>query len=60
MEDCDIFAKAINKIPRRIRIGFISGIITGIFTHFYMLTHKLPNWDNINNFTGYGQGSNIG
>lgn len=60
MEDHDIFEKVINKIPRRIRFGFISGIITGILTHFYMLTHKLPNWDDINNFTGYGQGSNIG
>lgn len=50
----------LGKIPRRIWLCFISGIMAGLLTHIYMLTHKLPNWDDINNFDTYGQGSEIG
>lgn len=45
---------------KRIRFCFISGIIAGLLTHFYMLTHKLPNWDDINNFASWGQGRDVG
>lgn len=60
MERYSILENTVGKFPKRVWIGFISGIITGLLTHFYMLTHKLPNWDDINNFGGYGQGANIG
>ena len=29
---------------------FAVAVILGFVTHFYMLSHKLPNWDDINNF----------
>ena len=48
------------KIPKRIQAGFLSGVAAGLLTHFYMFTHKLPNWDDINNFVGYGAGRNVG
>ena len=33
-----------------------TGVFTGIITHLYMLTNKLPNWDDLNNLYGYGAG----
>lgn len=60
MENYGIFDKVMSKIPKRIWFGFVSGITAGLLTHLYMLTHKLPNWDEVNNFSGYGQGVGIG
>lgn len=60
MENYGILSRIVRKIPKRMWIGFMSGIISGFLTHFYMFTNKLPNWDDIGNFDGYGQGSNIG
>ena len=40
------------KTPRTgtlIRV-YVSAVLLGLLTHFYMLSHKLPNWDDINNF----------
>lgn len=44
----------------RIQLCFISGIIAGLLTHFYMLTHKLPNWDDLHNFATWGGGRSSG
>lgn len=44
------------RIPLNIWICLCSGLITGLITHMYMLMHKLPNWDEINNFRGSGSG----
>lgn len=48
------------KVPGHIRIAVISGLITGLLTHFYMLTHKLPNWDDANNMSQPGSGDYLG
>ncbi len=56
----DVIKKLWNRIPGYIRIAFVSGMVTGLVTHFYMLTHKLPNWDDANNLAGYGAGRDIG
>lgn len=49
--------KTIRRIPARIQLCFISGMIAGLLTHFYMLTHKLPNWDDINIFSSSVRGT---
>lgn len=48
------------KIPGNIWICLTSGLIAGLFTHLYMLVNKLPNWDDIWNFNGYGSGDSWG
>ncbi len=49
-----------NKTPNNIKICLVSGIISGLITHFYMLTHKIPNWDDISQINGIGLTSEIG
>lgn len=56
----DILAEIIIKIPPNIRICFLSGIITGFLTHGFMLSNKLPNWDDILEINGYGGGGIFG
>lgn len=56
----DILERINNRIPRNIRICFLSGIVTGWITHFYMLTHKLPNWDDISQINDLGLTKQIG
>lgn len=45
---------------RHTKICFITGLIVGWITHFYMLTHKLVNWDDANNMSAYGSGDYLG
>jgi hypothetical protein len=56
----DLLAQLNNKIPKRTKICFISGIIIGWLTHFYMFSHKLVNWDDINSFNSFGSGDYLG
>lgn len=56
----DLLAQLNKKIPRHTRICLISGIIIGWLTHFYMLTHKFPNWDDANNMRSFGSGDYLG
>lgn len=56
----DLFAQLYQKIPKHIRVCFVSGIIIGWLTHFYMLTHKLTNWDDINSLSSVGSGDYLG
>lgn len=48
------------KVPKYTKYCFISGMIVGLLTHFYMLTHKLPNWDDLNNISKAGSGDYLG
>ena len=59
-ENRDTFKEILLKIPFHIRCCLVSGILWGIITHAYMLTNKLPNWDDINNVGGYAVGSEFG
>lgn len=56
----DIFALLNKKIPRHMKVCFASGMITGLLTHIYMLTHKLTNWDDINSLGSFGSGDYLG
>lgn len=56
----DIFKLINNKIPSNIKTCFLSGIIIGWATHFYMLTNKIPNWDDISQINSLGLTTGIG
>ena len=56
----DCLKELYKKIPRQQAICFITAIASGFFTHLYMLTHKLPNWDDVNCFADAGATRNVG
>ncbi len=56
----DIFALWNRKLNKNMNICFISGIVVGLITHFYMLTNKMPNWDDATNLSAYGSGDYLG
>ena len=56
----DVLAQLYQRIPRHIRQCFVSGMVTGLVTHFYMLANKLTNWDDINNLNRPGSGDYLG
>lgn len=56
----DLFALIFKKIPKHTRVCFISGVVIGWVTHFYMLTNKFPNWDDANNMRSFGSGDYLG
>lgn len=56
----DIFTVINKKMPKHTKLCLISGLLVGWLTHFYMLTHKLPNWDDLNNLDAYGSGDYLG
>lgn len=56
----DIVKELVRKVPRNMLLCFISSVAAGIIIHLYILTHKLPNWDDINNLRGFGSGAEYG
>ncbi len=48
------------RIPLNLKCCFLTGLFSGILIHAYMLTNKLPNWDDINNMGSYGVGGEFG
>lgn len=52
----ELLIKSFNKINRQMKTAFLSCFIVGLLTHFYMLTNKLPNYDDVNCLTSYGTG----
>ena len=56
----DIFQNINRKISHSTKLCLASGLIIGWLTHFYMLTHKLPNWDDATNLNQYGSGDFLG
>jgi len=56
----DILRDWKNKISKNEWLCFLSTVIAGFIIHFYMLTHKLPNWDDLNNLRGFGSGAEYG
>lgn len=59
-EEKDLLRKLYHKIPKNIWVCFVAGIVFGVMTHLYMLTNKLPNWDDMNNLYGFGSGVGYG
>lgn len=58
--DYDVLKVWKEKIPKHTLYCFWTGMIVGLLTHFYMLTHKLPNWDDMNNMSAPGSGDYLG
>lgn len=56
----DLIARINKKIPKHTKICFVSGLVIGWLTHYYMLSHKLMNWDDVNNLASYGSGDYLG
>ncbi len=56
----DIIKDFYKKIPKNVLLCFFSSLVSGIIIHLYALTHKLPNWDDINNLQGFGSGAEYG
>ena len=56
----DLLAVWNKKIPKYTKICLVTGLIVGWITHFYMLTHKIVNWDDANNMNAYGSGDYLG
>lgn len=56
----DIIDVMNQKVGKHIKICFISGIVVGMIIHFYMMTNKLPNWDDATNLSAYGSGDYLG
>lgn len=56
----DLLAVWNKKIPKHTKICLLTGLLAGWITHFYMLSHKLVNWDDANNMSAYGSGDYLG
>lgn len=56
----DILAQWNRKMPKHTKICLLSGLLVGWLTHFYMFTHKLPNWDDLNSIDEFGSGDYLG
>ena len=56
----DILGSILGRIQIQYRITFFTGLFVGCITHLFMLTNKLPNWDDITNMDGTGSGSFLG
>lgn len=56
----DLFAQGFKKMHKHTKICLISGIVIGWLTHFYMLTNKFCNWDDMNNVDKFGSGDYLG
>ena len=56
----DILQNINKKIPHHTKICVVVGLVIGWITHFYMLTHKLTNWDDATNLAQYGSGDFLG
>ena len=49
LEPSKLFKQLSTRIPNYIRNSFISTFILGFLFHFFMLTNKLPNHDDLDN-----------
>ena len=56
----DLIRNITAHIAPRHWLSLGTGVFVGIITHLYMLTNKLPNWDDLNNLYGSGSGALYG
>lgn len=59
-KEFDFLKDLYRKIPCQMAVCFVTAVVTGFFTHLYMLTHKLPNWDDVNCFADAGSTNYLG
>ncbi len=59
-KELDLLKMFMNKITRQTKVCFVTALVTGFVTHMYMLTHKLPNWDDLTCFANGGQSTSAG
>ncbi|MBO5565103.1 MAG: glucosyltransferase domain-containing protein [Lachnospiraceae bacterium] len=46
-EKIDLLYEVRKKLPVTVPAAFFAALFTGVVTHLYMLTNKLPNWDDL-------------
>ncbi len=56
----DWIKKGYGRIKPQTKVCFMVALAAGFLTHLYMLTHKLPNWDDITCFSNAGQTTSAG
>lgn len=56
----DIIKYIGKRIQSQYWITLVSGLVIGMITHFFMLTNKIPNWDDITNYDSPGSQSFLG
>lgn len=56
----EVIEKFYNCVKPEIKFTFIFTFLIGLFTHLYMLTNKLPNYDDIRTFFGFGVSGQLG
>lgn len=56
----DLINNIKNRIQKHNKLCFFMALLVGWVTHFYMLTHKLPNWDDMNNMWQPGSTDYLG
>ena len=59
-EQNDLIKKLFLAVNKNSWVCLATGVLTGIITHLYMLTNKLPNWDDLSTFGSYGVGGENG
>lgn len=59
-EQNDLIKKLFCSISKNTWICLTSGVISGVISHLYMLTNKLPNWDDLTVFGIFGVGAENG
>lgn len=59
-QEFDLLARLYRKVPKHTGVCFITGVIIGWITHFYMLANKFVNWDDANNMDTFGSGDYLG
>ena len=59
-QERDVLPGLWGLIPKRMKICFLTGMISGILIHAYMFTNKLSNSDDLKYLGGYGVGKEFG
>ncbi len=56
----EAYKRVYGKLSVQVKITFISTVLIGFLAHFYMLTNKIPNHDDIRTSYSYGWGMPVG
>ena len=59
-ERIDLFEEIRRRMPGTIPAAFFSALFVGVITHLYMLTNKLPNWDDLLYIDNYAVSDTFG